>query len=170
MIVQLDYTNGFWQFLFVPAGSDTGGGDTGGGDTGGGDTGSGDTGVVFSGAFGGGASVDGNTYTQASGGDSWAGFANEDTSIYPFSFPNGGTITFTGDSAAAVDLYFKFENAPYPDVDPNFATASVTVNGSGSYSVDIPAQDAANTYSSFLLYVTTLDQAVTLTDVTVTAN
>ena len=38
------------------------------------------------------------------------------------------------------------------------------------YSVEIPAQDAAQTFSSFLLYVTTLDQAVTLTNVTVTAN
>ena len=89
---------------------------------------------------------------------------------HPFSFPNGGTITFTGELSAAAELY-KFENAPYPDVDPNFSTASVTVNGAAAeYSVEIPAQDAAQTFSSFLLYVTTLDQAVTLTNVTVTAN
>ena len=79
----------------------------------GGDTG-GDTGVVFSGPFGG-ASVDGNTYTVASGSEPWAGFANEDTSLYPFSFPNGGTITFTGESSAAADVNFKFERLPHPD-------------------------------------------------------
>ena len=109
-----------------------------GGDSG--DSGdSGDTGVVFSGPFGD-SVVDGNTYTVPTGAQPWAGFANEDTSLYPFSFPNGGTITFTGESSAAAELYFKFENAPYPNVDPNFSTATVTVNGAASeYSVEIPA-------------------------------
>jgi len=61
---------------------------------------------------------------------------------------------------------------PHPNNVPEFETATVTVSGTAetSYSVAIPAQDAANTYSSFLLYVTTLDAAVTLTNVTVTEN
>ena len=129
-----------------------------------------DTGIVFSGAFGG-TIVDGNTYTFPTGAETWGGFGNEDTTIYPFSFPNDGTITFTGATAGTdVDVYFRFEYQPYPDVEPAFSTASVTVSGTeeASYSVDIPAQ-GENTFSSFLLYVTTPDAPVTLTDVTVTS-
>jgi hypothetical protein len=128
-----------------------------------------DTGIVFSGAFGG-TIVDGNTYTFPTGAETWGGFGNEDTTIYPFSFPNDGTITFTGATAGTdVDVYFRFEYQPYPDVEPAFSTASVTVSGTeeASYSVDIPAQ-GENTFSSFLLYVTTPDAPVTLTDVSVT--
>ena len=68
-----------------------------------------------------------------------------------------------------MNVYFRFEYNPYPDTEPSFNTASVTVSGiaEASYSVDIPAQ-GANTYSSFLLYVTTLDAPVTLTNVAVT--
>ena len=127
------------------------------------------SGIVFSGPFGG-AVVDGNTYTFPTGAEAWAGFANEDTTIYPFSFPNGGTISFTGATAGTdADVYFRFEYNPYPDVEPSYNTAAVTVSGTAeaSYSVDIPAQ-GANTYSSFLLYVTTPDAPVTLTNVSVT--
>ncbi|MDP7027013.1 MAG: T9SS type A sorting domain-containing protein, partial [Candidatus Marinimicrobia bacterium] len=130
-----------------------------------------DTGVVFSGAFGG-TVVDGNTYTNPTGSEGWAGFANEDVSIYPFSFPDGGEITFTGaTSGTDVDVYFRFEYNPYPDTEPSFNTASVSVSGiaEASYSVDIPAQ-GANTYSSFLLYVTTPDAPVTLTNVAVASS
>jgi len=130
-----------------------------------------DTGVVFSGGFGG-AVVDGNTYTNPTGVEPWAGFANEDVSLYPFSFPDGGEITFTGATAETdVDVYFRFEYNPYPDTEPSFNTAAVTVSGTAeaSYSLDIPAQ-GANTYSSFLLYVATADAPVTLTDVTVTSD
>ena len=125
--------------------------------------------IVFSGAFGG-TYVDGNTYTNPTGSEGWAGFANEDVSIYPFSFPDGGEINFTGSTAGAdVDVYFRFEYNPYPDTEPSFSTESVTVSGAGeaSYSVSIPAQ-GSNTFSSFLLYVTTLDAPVTLTNVSVT--
>ena len=128
-----------------------------------------DTGVVFSGAFGG-TGVDGNTYTNPTGSEGWAGFANEDTDLYPFSFSDGGEITFTGATAGTdADVYFRFEYNPYPDTEPSYNTAAVTVSGTAetSYSVDIPAQ-GANTYSSFLLYVTTPDAPVTLTNVTVT--
>jgi hypothetical protein len=128
------------------------------------------SGIVFSGSFGG-AVVDGNTYTVPTGSEAWAGFANEDATIYPFSFPNGGAITFTGATAGTdVDLKFMFQYQPHPNNVPEFETATVTVSGTAeiAYSVAIPAQDAANTYSSFLLYVTTLDAAVTLTNVAVT--
>jgi len=128
-----------------------------------------DTGIVFSADFGG-TFYDSNTYTNPTGSEEWAGFANQDVSLYPFSFSDGGEITFTGATDGTdVDLYFRFERLPHPNVDPSFNTAAVTVSGTdeASYSVAIPAQDAANTYSSFLLYVTTADAAVTLTDVAV---
>jgi hypothetical protein len=130
-----------------------------------------DSDVVFSGTFGG-ATIDGFTYTNPTGSEGWAGFANEDVSLYPLSFSDSGEITFTGATAGIdADVYFKFEYNPYPDTEPSFATTSVTVTGTAeaSYSVDIPAQ-GVNTYSSFLLYVTTLDAPVTLTNVTVASS
>ena len=30
------------------------------------------------------------------GSEPWAGLANEDASVYPFTFGDGGSITFTG--------------------------------------------------------------------------
>ena len=126
--------------------------------------------IVFSGPFGG-AVVDTTTmtYTNPTGAEGWAGFANEDVSVYPFSFPNGGSISFMGSTAGTdAEVYFRFEYNPYPDVDPSYNTAAVTVSGTDptQYSVDIPAQ-GENTFSSFLLYVSTLDAPVTLTSVNV---
>ena len=92
--------------------------------------------VIFHGVFDG-SVVDSNTYTFPTGAQSWAGFANLDTTIYPFSFPGGGEITFTGatgDSVDTVDVYFRFEYNPHPDVNPNFNTEHVTVVGSGDSS------------------------------------
>ena len=65
--------------------------------------------VVFSGTFGG-ATQDGFTYTNPTGSEGWAGFANEDVSLYPLSFSDSGEITFTGATAGVdVDVYFRFE-------------------------------------------------------------
>ena len=127
--------------------------------------------VVFHGVFDG-SVVDSNTYTFPTGAQSWAGFANLDTTMYPLTFPGGGEITFTGattDSVDTVDVYFRFEKNPYPDTEPSFNTEHVTVIGSvdSSYSVSIPAQAAANTYSSFLFYVVDRDAPVTLTNIDV---
>ena len=65
-----------------------------------------------------------------------------------------------------MELYFKFEKAPFPDVEPSYPTDTVIVEpGQGSYTVEIPALDPANTYSSFLLYLVTQDVSVTLENV-----
>ncbi|HJL53804.1 MAG TPA: lamin tail domain-containing protein, partial [Arenicellales bacterium] len=128
--------------------------------------------VVFTGEFGGATDDNAGTYTFPTGAEAWAGFANENTDIYPFSFPDGGTISFTGATAGTdVDVYFRFEYNPYPDTEPSYNTDTVTVSGTAeaSYSVAIPAQ-GTNTFSSFLLYVTTPDAAVTLTNVDVSSN
>ena len=123
--------------------------------------------VVFSGTFGGSVyDSTANTYTKPTGSEGWAGFANEDTTFYPFSFPGGGTITFMASAAADADVHFKFEYNPHPDTEPSYTTSSVTISGTTPthYSVDIPPQ-GANTYSSFLFYVETADVAVTMTHV-----
>ena len=127
--------------------------------------------VLFSGTFGGATNVDGTTYSIPTGSEAWAGFANEDVSLYPLSFTNGGDVTFTGSTAGTdVEVYFRFEYNPYPDTEPSFSTETVTVSGTteASYTVDIPSQ-GGNTFSSFLLYINTIDSPVTLTNVTLTS-
>jgi len=129
------------------------------------------TDVEFTGVFGG-TVYDGSFYTAPTGAEPWGGFANEDVSLYPLSFVDGGLITFTGaTSGTDAEVYFRFEYNPYPDTEPSFNTLPVTVSGvdGSSYSIVIPSQ-GTNTYSSFLLYVTTLDAPVSLTDFTVTAS
>ena len=56
------------------------------------------TNIVFTGFFGG-TSIDGNTYLNPTGSEGWAGFANQDVSLYPLSFLDDGEITFTGATA-----------------------------------------------------------------------
>ena len=69
-------------------------------------------GYVFSGAFGGTLS-NANTYLMPSGSEPWAGLANEDASAYPFTFGDGGSITFTGSTdGESADIYFRFEKNP----------------------------------------------------------
>ena len=118
-----------------------------------------------------------HVYNFPTGSEVWAGVANENVDLYPFSFPNGGTITFlaavqtAGDS---VNVSFRFEKAPNPDVDPAFNTENVLVTGTvddeETYTVEIPPQDSANTYSSFLMYLAENDVPVEIHDVIVTEN
>jgi hypothetical protein len=124
---------------------------------------------VYSGTFSGSTVVD-NVYTFPAAADSWAGFANENADIYPLSFADGGTITFTASAASDAGVKFRFEKNPYPDVDPAFETDVVTVSGASAteYSVTIPARPASETYSSALLYLTTRDVGVTITDISIT--
>ena len=107
------------------------------------------------------------TYTFPSGAEGWAGFANN-ADIYPLTFEEGGSITFTASAEIATNLRFRFEYRPYPDVDPAYDTATVLINSSEptQYSIDIPSQ-GANTFSSFLMYIVERDSPVTVTDVVV---
>ena len=133
--------------------------------------------VQFTGVFGG-AVVDGTTYTHPAGAEAWAGFANENTDLYPFSFPNGGTVTFTGSAVSDdVSLKFKFERLAFnaagngaADTEPNFETDTVTVTGSedATYTVSFGAQ-GENTFSSLLMYLVERDLGVNVSNVTVTA-
>ena len=124
----------------------------------------------YTGAFGNVAPPTDNEFIFGSTGtESWAGWANEAAGA-DLSFPNGGKVTFTASSAAAANLYFKFEKDAYPDVDPNFSSAEVTVDGAATeYTVYLQPQPAANSYKSLLFYLVTQDVAVTMTDVVITA-
>ena len=151
-------------------GGTTDGGTTDGGTT---DGGSVDTvGVEMIEGFGG-ALVDGTTFTYPAGAEVWAGFANLNVDIYPFTFDNGGSITFTAAvpaGGADTSVYFRFERLPHPDVDPAFNLDPVLVVGETEmeYTVTIPAQAAGTTYSSFLMYVVDQDQPVMVKDIVVT--
>jgi hypothetical protein len=129
--------------------------------------------VEFTGVFGGAVVTNGNEFVVPLGSEDWAGFANENTSLYPFNFANGGTITFTASvpSGGAVGVYFRFERLPYDPNDgvatePSFNTAAVNVQGVSArqYDITVSAQ-GENTFSSLLLYVTTQDEVIVITDV-----
>ena len=138
----------------------------------GGGSGSGDdNSAQFTGSFGGATVVD-NVYNFPTGTEAWAGFANENAEIYPLSFSKGGKIKFTGSTASVdVSINFKFEFKPHPDTEPSFSTSNITISGTEAkqYTVDIPAQEAANTFSSALMYLVTQDASVTITDFVITS-
>ena len=126
--------------------------------------------VDFSGAFGG-ATYDAatSTHTFPTGAEGYAGFANNNADLYPFTFPNGGTVTFTAAAPGAdVNVNFRFERLPYPDVDPAFSTANVTISGAEekTYTVEFDAQ-GENTFASLLMYIVERDIAVVIKDVVV---
>ena len=136
--------------------------------------------VAFSvGAFGG-ATFENGVYTFPASAESWAGFANANSSLNPFTFNNGGSISFDasiGEGANTTTIYFKFERRPYDYNDPSatkpsFETSRVVINSTAisNYTVDIPARPADETYSSFLMYIEEQDQAVSISDFIVTSN
>ena len=125
--------------------------------------------ALFTGQFGN-MAIDGDTFTFPAGAESWGGYSNDNTDLYPLSFPNGGTITFTGSAVSDdVNVRFRFEKNPFPDVDPAYDTAAVTVSGSteATYTIDVPTQ-GENTFRSFLMYLNERDLGVVVKNVTVT--
>lgn len=123
----------------------------------------------------GGATIDGTTYSYPLGSEVWGGFANTNEDLYPLTFEHGGTLTFTAsvpDGAVDADIRFVFENAPFPDVDPNFTTETVTISGAQAktYTVNLAPQDAENTYSSFLLYINNAGDSVNIQDMHIETN
>ena len=121
---------------------------------------------VYDGTFDG--TVYAQTFTFPTGAQDWAGFANNNTSIYPLSYPNGGQVSFKATVAVDAEVYFRFEANPWPDVDPAIVTANVLLLASNPaetvYTVDIPA-DASNTYNSALMYVVTRDVDVVTSEI-----
>ena len=124
----------------------------------------------------------GETYIFSSIAESWAGFGNSNTDLYPFIFSKPGKITF---DAALIDkekgngtkwnandtpvnIKFKFEKNPFPDTEPSYTTANITISSYDltSFSIDIPSQ-GTNTFSSFLLYLIEQDLPIKLTNLKV---
>jgi len=110
------------------------------------------------------------TYTFPTGAPDYVGFANN-ADIYPLTFENGGTITFTASAATPTNIRFRFEYLPYPNVDPSYNTEQVLIDSTEpkEYTIEIPSQ-GSNTFSSFLLYVVERDQPVMVTNVVVTGS
>ena len=126
---------------------------------------------IYDGTFG--NAIYSQTFTFPTGAEAWAGFANNNTSIYPLSFPNGGEVRFKATVATDAEVFFRFERLPHPDVEPSINTANVSILASNTagteYSVTIPTH-ATQTYSSALLYVVTRDVDVVLSEFSITAN
>ena len=114
---------------------------------------------------------DTKTYTFPDAADSWAGFANKDTSIYPMKLGGGATITFDASvpSGQDADIRFRFERLPYPNHEPAFDSNAITVSGATetTYTINVGAQNATNTYSSFLMYLNTRNIPVVVKNINV---
>jgi hypothetical protein len=116
----------------------------------------------------------GTTYSQTfnfptgAGIENYAGFANNNVSIYPLSYPNGGKVSFKATVATNAEIKFVFEADLYPNVTPSVSTVNVNLLASNPantlYEVAIPAS-ATNTYKSALMYVVTRNVAVSLSEI-----
>ena len=73
--------------------------------------------------------------------------------------------------ADQVNVRFRFEYNPYPDVDPAYDTQTVTVSGAdeNTYSISIPSQ-GNNTFSSLIMYVVDRDAPVTVSNLVVSSD
>jgi hypothetical protein len=125
---------------------------------------------VYDGVFAG--SVYSQTFNFPTGAEGYAGFANNNTEIYPLAFTSGGKVTFKATVAADAEVYFRFEANPYPAVDPSYNTVNVTLlasNGANTeYEVAIPA--TTDTYNSALFYVVTRDVDVSMSEIKIVGN
>ena len=120
-------------------------------------------GFIMLGSFGG-AVVSGNTFTFPTGAEDWAGFLNANDGLYPIGLDIDSYLRFRAyvPSGGSVDVRFRFEFQSFPDTEPSYDTASVTISGDteNSYEVYIPAQNESYTYSNFIMYVETRDEPV----------
>jgi len=125
----------------------------------------------FTGTFGG-AYINCGNFIFPSGAESWAGFANLNTDLYPFDFSNGGQITFDAKLITSnVNIKFRFEKNPYPDiVDPSFETEAIKINENKTYTITILKRPSNERYSSFILYLIDRDIEINITNVKVEIN
>lgn len=107
---------------------------------------------------------------------SWAGFSNDNTDLYPFNFDNGGCVTFNASAENDVRIRYKFERMPYDTSDadtiPSIFTEYGVISGTTQeYKFDVPeSATEGDSYSSFLLFINEGDKdlPVVITDVVAT--
>ena len=125
---------------------------------------------VYDGVFAG--SVYSQTFNFPAGAEAYAGFANNNTEIYPLAFTSGGKVTFKATVTADAEVYFRFEANVYPNVDPSYNTVNVALlasNGANAeYEVAIPA--TTDTYNSAIFYVVTRDVDVSMSEIKIVQN
>ena len=125
---------------------------------------------VYDGVFAG--SVYSQTFNFPAGAEAYAGFANNNTEIYPLAFTSGGKVTFKATVTADAEVYFRFEANVYPNVDPSYNTVNVALlasNGANAeYEVAIPA--TTDTYNSAIFYVVTRDVDVSMSEIKIVAS
>ena len=120
-------------------------------------------------AFGG-ALVEEGVFTIPSGSEDWAGFANGNSNLYPFYFVEGGYVSFTAavPSGESVEVNFRFEYLPYPDVDPAYDTQSVIVSSAVESNYNIPIlPQGGKSFSSMIMYVVGRDIPVAISNIVV---
>lgn len=124
--------------------------------------------------------ISGNKYKTLPEADASARFKNIENTYYPFKFPYGGKIEFTGyiddniipnPNDVSVNIYFKFDYNDTVGSNQNapFDTAQITIEGSTSikYSLDIPLQPQENEYRVFYMYVLTRDIFVNIDKISI---
>ena len=125
---------------------------------------------VYDGVFAG--SIYSQTFNFPTGAEAYAGFANNNTEIYPLAFTNGGKVKFKATVTADAEVYFRFEANVYPNVDPSYNTVNVALlasNGANTgYEVAIPV--TTDTYNSAIFYVVTRDVDVSMSEIKIVQN
>ena len=107
-------------------------------------------------AFGGTTIAENNQYAWPNSTNSWAGFTQSNSLVYPYRFygdngsGNGGQVSFTGavDGGGSVTIRFKFNHMPYNHYGDTTSstetteTYSVVISGATeqTYTVDIPTR------------------------------
>lgn len=110
------------------------------------------------------------THDYPANAEAWAGFAM-DTSFLdaPLSLANGGKIVLIlGKTQQPTTIRFRFERLPYPDTEPSYDTATLSITGSGYHELDLQPQ-GDKTFLSFLLYLVDRDTPVIIERVTLLA-
>jgi hypothetical protein len=114
------------------------------------------------------------------GTESWAGFANDNTDLYPINNNVGGAcVTFTAalgfqdSNNEGANIKFKLENQVYDhpqndfNLDVESALQTITGEAFSSYSVGL-SQQAGIDYNSFILYLVDREKPVKIYDVLLT--
>ncbi|MCH1553008.1 MAG: hypothetical protein L7S45_00275, partial [Luminiphilus sp.] len=126
--------------------------------------------ATLNGVFGG-FIANGDYFEFPSTAEEYAGVANTNDYFYPVNLPGGGILSFMAEipeGGADTSVYFRLENAPYPDNTSVFDTDPMVVSGGPKrYTIDLPAKGWEQRFYSFLMYIVERDQGVNIWDVSI---